>query len=47
VIQLALRLTRQVAGKRSVQEELQICRQLANTALTKRIFDDNKSHALN
>jgi hypothetical protein len=47
VIQLALRLTRQVAWKRSVQEELQICRQLANTALTKRIFDDNKPHALN
>ncbi len=46
VIQLALRLTRRVAGKRSVQGELQLCRQAANRALTKRIFDDNKSHAL-
>ena len=47
VIQLALRLTRRVAGKRSVQGELQRCRHAANTALTQRIFDDNKSHAHN
>ena len=46
VIQLALRLTRRVAGKRNVQDDLQLCRQAANRALTKRIFDDNKSHAL-
>lgn len=47
VIQLALRLTRRVAGKRSVQDDLQLCRQAANKALTKHIFDDNNSHALN
>jgi osmotically-inducible protein OsmY len=47
VIQLALRLTRRVAGKRSVQGDLQICRHAANTALTKRIFDDNNAQALN
>jgi len=47
VIQLARRLTQRVAGKRSVQDELQLCRQAANRALTKRIFDDNKPHAFN
>jgi hypothetical protein len=47
VIQLALRLTRRIAGKRAVQGDLQLCRQAANKALTKRLFDDNKSHALN
>lgn len=47
VIQLALRLTRQVAGKRNVQGDLQLCRHAANKALTKRIFDDNTTHALN
>jgi hypothetical protein len=44
VIQLAVRLTRRVVGRRSVQPELQICRQAANKALTKRIFDDNRTH---
>jgi len=47
VIQLAVRLTRQAAGKRTVQPELQICRHAANRALTKRIFDDNRSQAHN
>lgn len=46
VIQLAVRLTRRVAGKRTVQPELQVCRHAANKALTKRILDDNRSHAL-
>ena len=47
VIQLALRLTKRVAGKRAVHRDLQICRQAANKALTKRILDDNRSHAHN
>lgn len=47
VIQLAVRLTRRVAGKRAVQPELQIYRRTANKALTKRIFDSNRSHTLN
>lgn len=47
VVQLAIRLTKRVAGKRAVQCDLQICRQAANTALTKRILDDNRSHAHN
>lgn len=47
VVQLAIRLTQRVAGKRAVQRDLQICRQAANTALTKRILDDNRSHAHN
>jgi|GEM_PF-1952790 len=46
VIQLATRLTRRVAGKRTVHAELQRCRQAANKALTERILDDNSLHAL-
>ncbi len=46
VIQLAVRLTRRVAGKRSVEAHLQRCRQAANKALTERIFDDNSLQAL-
>ncbi len=47
VIQLAERMTRRVAGKRSVQANLLRCRHAANKALTKCIFDDNGSQALN
>lgn len=47
VIQLAIRLTKRVAGKRTVQLDLKVCRQAANRALTKRILDDNRSHAHN
>lgn len=47
VIQLAIRLTQRVAGKRAVHRDLQSCRQAANTALTKHIFDDNRSHTHN
>lgn len=46
VLQLAVHLTQRIAGKRTVQPELEICRHAANKALTKRIFDDNRSHAL-
>lgn len=46
VIQLAERMARRVAGKRSVQADLLRCRRAANKALTERILDGNNLQAL-